>query len=64
VHATSVNGLAPYRPSINKQLANLFIQSIPNEIEKSAATIMDWSFLDKDDGQPGEPADWMKKQIK
>ena len=23
---------------------------------------MDWSFLDADDGQPGEPADWVKKQ--
>jgi hypothetical protein len=23
---------------------------------------VDWSFLDADDGQPGEPADWVKKQ--
>jgi hypothetical protein len=29
-----------------------------------AATVVDWSFLDKDDGQPGEPADWVKKNIK
>lgn len=25
---------------------------------------MDWSFLDTDDGQPGELPDWAKKQIK
>jgi len=23
---------------------------------------VDWSFLDADDGPPGEPADWVKKQ--
>lgn len=25
---------------------------------------MDWSFLDRDEGQLGEPADWVKKQIR
>ena len=25
---------------------------------------MDWSFLDRDDGQLGAPADWLKKQIR
>ena len=25
---------------------------------------MDWSFLDRDDGQLGEPADWVKKRIR
>ena len=25
---------------------------------------MDWSFLDNDDGQPGELPDWAKRQIK
>jgi len=25
---------------------------------------VDWSFLDRDEGQPGEPADWVKKQIR
>ncbi|MFT3891491.1 MAG: hypothetical protein QM730_07660 [Anaerolineales bacterium] len=25
---------------------------------------MDWSFLDHDDGQPGELPEWAKKQIK
>jgi len=56
--------IAPYRPSINAKLAKLFVSTIPNEIEKPAAAIVDWSFLDQDDGQPGEPADWVKKQIK
>lgn len=56
--------IAPYRPSIDKQLANLFNQSIPDRKEKPAAPIVDWSFLDEGDGQPGEPADWVKKQMR
>jgi len=52
---------APYRPSIDPQLASLFTASIPLENEKSLPTLVDWSFLDKDDGQPGEPAEWVKK---
>ncbi len=56
--------IAPYRPSIDKQLAKLFTQSIPNEKAIPATSIVDWSFLDRDDGQPGEPADWVKKRIR
>lgn len=55
--------IAPYRPSMDPQLAKLFEASIPNENESSLASIVDWSFLDADDGQPGEPADWVKKHI-
>lgn len=54
---------APYRPSIDPQLVSLFTASIPLENEKSLPTLVDWSFLDKDDGQPGEPAEWVKKQM-
>lgn len=54
--------IAPYRPSINPQLANLFVISIPEA--KPSPNRVDWSFLDADDGQPGEPADWIKKNIK
>jgi hypothetical protein len=54
--------IAPYRPSIDKKLAGLFSSIISHEEEKPAATLVDWSFLDKDDGQSGEPADWVKKQ--
>ncbi len=56
--------IAPYRPSIDKQLANLFNQSIPNEKERLASTLVDWSFLDEDNGEPGELPDWAKRQIK
>jgi hypothetical protein len=56
--------IAPYRPSIDPQLAKLFEQVIPDKKETPSATIVDWSFLDADDGQPGEPADWVKKNIK
>ena len=53
--------IAPYLPSIDSKLANLFSASIPEE--KEEANHVDWSFLDRDEGQPGEPADWVKKQI-
>ncbi|MBC8507772.1 MAG: hypothetical protein H8D34_23135 [Chloroflexi bacterium] len=56
--------IAPYRPSIDKKLASLFSTVISHEDEKPAASIVDWSFLDADDGQPGEPADWVKKRIR
>jgi hypothetical protein len=32
--------------------------------ERRGFTFVDWSFLDRDDGQPGEPADWVKKRIR
>lgn len=56
--------IAPYRPSIDKGLAKLFEKSISEKQEKPASTLVDWSFLDKDNGQPGEPAEWVKKQIR
>lgn len=55
--------IAPYRPSIDKKLAGLFSSVISHEKEKPAASIVDWNFLDADDGQSGEPADWVKKNI-
>jgi hypothetical protein len=51
-------------PSIDPQLAELFSQSIANQDDKPSSNLVDWSFLDEDDGQPGEPADWVKKQAK
>lgn len=56
--------IAPYRPSVDKKLTKLFGKSVPEKPEPPAFSIVDWSFLDKDDGQPGEPADWVKKQIR
>ena len=56
--------IAPYRPTIDAQLANLFNASIPNKKETPAPAVVDWSFLDKDEGQPGQLPDWAKRQIK
>lgn len=56
--------IAPYRPSIDQGLASLFEKSIPEKKETFASTYIDWSFLDQDDGQPGELPDWAKRQIK
>jgi hypothetical protein len=56
--------IAPYRPSIDKRLAKLFESSIPDKHEAPASTVVDWSFLDKDSGKPGDLPDWAKRQIK
>jgi hypothetical protein len=56
--------IAPYRPSIDPHLANLFSAALPDQDDRSSPDPVDWSFLDEDDGQPGEPADWVKKMAK
>jgi hypothetical protein len=53
--------IAPYRPSINPQLAELFSAGIPDQDDMPSSNLVDWSFLDDDDGQPSEPADWVQK---
>lgn len=55
---------APYCPTIAPQLAELFSAALPAEEQKPSPALVDWSFLDQDDGQPGEPANWVKKQAK
>jgi hypothetical protein len=56
--------ITPYHPSIDKQLARLFDRSIPDKKAVPTSTPVDWSFLDADDGEPGELPDWAKRQIK
>jgi len=56
--------IAPYRPSLDPQLADLFSVDIPDQDDQSTPALVDWSFLDEDDGQPGEPAEWVKKMAK
>jgi hypothetical protein len=41
---------------IDPQLANLFETSLKAAADKSVSNIVDWSILDADDGQSGEPA--------
>jgi hypothetical protein len=55
--------VAPYKPSIAPQMAALFATSLPTETHKPVTNIVDWSFLDTDDGQPDGPADWVKQHI-
>jgi len=41
--------IAPYRPSIDPQLATLFETALPLESDEPSTPIVDWSFLDMDD---------------
>jgi len=56
--------VAPYRPSIDKPLASLFNRSIPDKEDLPGSMLVDWSFLDEDNAEPGELPDWAKRQIK
>ena len=58
-------GNAPtWKPVIDRDIAALFAEAIPDQNDAPPASVVDWSFLDADDGQPGEPADWVKKTAK
>jgi hypothetical protein len=52
-----------YKPSIASNLAHLFAPAISESKDAPAPSPVDWSFLDADNGQPGEPADWVKEEM-
>jgi hypothetical protein len=59
-------GNAPtWEPIIAPEIAALFGSAIPAETESVVPlpALVDWSFLDRDDRQPDEPADWVKKDM-
>jgi hypothetical protein len=41
----------------------LYTASFPHPNEETVPHIVDWSFPGRDSGQPGGPADWVKKQV-
>ncbi len=60
-------GNAPTRqPLIDPEIASLFGSAMPaaDENPVDQKPLVDWSFLDRDHGQPGEPADWVRKEMK
>lgn len=57
--------ISKWQPVINAQLLQTFGEAMPPAIETlPAKTLVDWSFLDQDDGKPGELPDWVKKELK
>ncbi len=55
--------ITPYRPTLDPELANLFNTSIPIMKETHINHIVDWHFLDQDNTQPGEVANWVQDEI-
>ena len=55
--------IALYRPTLDSELANLFNAFIPIIKETHIAHIVDWHFLDQDNPQPGELANWGQEEI-
>ncbi|MBI5301857.1 MAG: hypothetical protein HY868_06955 [Chloroflexi bacterium] len=57
--------ISKWQPVIDANLAALFGEAMPAETEQPLTkTPVDWSFLDLDDGKPGELSDWVKKELK
>lgn len=50
--------------TLSPEMAELVASALPAEQPQPATSLVDWSFLDTDDGQPGELPEWAKKQIK
>lgn len=50
--------------TLSPEMTSLVASALPVEKPHPAPSIVDWSFLDTDDGQPGELPEWAKKQIK
>lgn len=56
---------ARWQPTISPELAALVNSALPDpEHLPPAKPVVDWNFLDTDDGQPGELPEWAKKQIR
>ena len=57
-------GAPKWKPVIAPELAGLFGEAVRREqTAPPTKTLVDWSFLDRDDGQPGELPQWAKKQM-
>jgi hypothetical protein len=56
---------ARWQPTISPELAALVNSALPDpEHQPPAKHVVDWSFLDADDGQPGELPEWAKQQMR
>ena len=53
-----------WKPTIDPALAALVGNALSVELPPAAPALVDWSFLDTDDGQPGEPPQWAKRMIR
>jgi hypothetical protein len=63
---TSGRERSDWRPTIDPALADLIAASLPPAAGESVSipSRVDWSFLDADDGKPGELPDWAKKMMR
>ena len=53
-----------WAPSISPELSALFEPAIPDAPPTPGAKLVDWRFLDLDDGLPGELPEWARKMLK
>ena len=54
-----------FKPVMDSELSALFAEALPPpSAMPECKPLVDWSFLDTDDGQPGEVPDWTKKQMR
>ena len=63
-HLKEIERVPTWEPVITPELKALFSEALLQENPPPAQTIVDWSFLDKEDGSSTEIADWVYKQIR
>ncbi len=53
-----------WAPTLSPELADLVASALPAPFERPTPALVDWRFLDADDGQPGELPEWAKKMMR
>lgn len=63
-HLKEIERVPTWAPVISPELKALFSEALPNEQERPTPTLVDWSFLDQEDGTSTEIAEWVNRQIR
>jgi hypothetical protein len=57
-------GRVDWRPTIDSKLTEMVAAVLPPLTETAIPSLVDWSFLDTDDGRPGDLPEWAKKMMR
>lgn len=52
-----------WTPTISPHLASLIETSLPALSSTPALAVVDWGFLDRDDGKPSDPPEWVHRSV-
>jgi hypothetical protein len=63
-HLKEIGKTPTWEPVITSELKELFHEALPNETHPPVKSLVDWSFLDQEDGASTEIAEWVYKDIR